>query len=44
MGSRGAVAGAVLLEINSFSMVSSGKYRYQYSHDMLYGCLWKNPA
>ena len=44
MGSSGAVAWAVFLKVNGFSVISERKDGYQYGHDMLYGCLRKDPA
>lgn len=36
MGNSGAVAGAVLLKVNGFSVIPKGKSGYQYGHDMCY--------
>ena len=44
MGNSGTVAGTVSFKVNSFSVISKGKDRYEYSHDMLHGCMWKEPA
>ena len=44
MSNCSTVAGAVFFKINGFPMIFKRKDGYQYSHDMLHGCLWKDPA